>query len=227
MKNRLLVIGVLLIIASMLSACSASILGMIPVRSETTYGQENGAPVEEVVILPTEDTAVVEIADENEPFKNEDDVYSGDLSFAAAEYLEKSAGLVIFHPVDWMISPLEQIGERGAQAALLSPGSTLEQIAEGGARIIITTYKWDPRNDLTAYVDQRRLAWEASGFEILSEEMFTLADGRVFELFRVKVIDGSEVLFSFTTFGEDYVQIVGDGDLVLCEEIIRAIRTIE
>lgn len=226
MKTRLLVLVVLLVGVLSLSACAAWISGVTPVTRETSGGSATGEPVEVYEVPPTEE--IITVPDENIDGQIPT-VDSGDqvMSFSAAEYREESAGLIIYYPVDWSVSPREQIGERGAQAALLSPGSTLEQVAEGGSRIMITTYTWDPKNDLKAYVDQRRVAWEASGFEILSEESLTLSDDRMVELFRVKNSEGGEVLFAFTNAGEDYLQMFGEGDLDLCAEIIRSMAAVE
>ena len=116
------------------------------------------------------------------------------------------------------------IGERGVQAALLSPGSSVEQLADGGTRLFLTTYVWDPKNDLAAYVAQRNLAWEASGFRILGEEELQLTDGRRVVVFTVETIEGSQVLFALLNAGQDYLQISGDGNLELAMEIIRTIR---
>ena len=225
MKTRLLVIGVLLLGVLSLSACAASILGLLPVNREISGDVDPGIPEEVFEILPTED--IIAVPDINTGQLPDESAEEQDLSFIAAEYLEESAGIIIRYPEDWSISPREQIGERGAQAALLSAGSTLEQVAEGGSRIIITTYTWDPKNDLAAYVNQRRLAWEASGFEILSEESFSLAEGRVVQFFRVKTGEGGEVFFAFTNAGEDYLQVFGDGNLELCEEIIRSMKPVK
>ena len=226
MKNLLLVVGLLLIGVVTLSACTASILGFLPVNREIN-GDVDPVVTEDVLDVVPNGEEIAIPADDfvgQNPTENTDEQ---DLSFAAADYLEESAGILIRYPEGWGISPREQIGERGAQAGLLSPGSTLEEIAEGGSRIIITTYTWDPKNDLAAYVDQRRLAWDASGFEILSEESLSLTNGRIVEVFRIKTGEGGEVIFALTNAGEDYLQVFGDGDLDLCTEIIRSMEPVE
>ena len=52
--------------------------------------------------------------------------------------------------------PLNQVGSRGSQGLLFSPGTTAEMIATGGSRLSITIYLWDPKNDLAAYAARRR-----------------------------------------------------------------------
>ena len=145
------------------------------------------------------------------------------LSFTAATYTDESAGFELDYPAEWTLDPSSQIGVRGAQALLLSPGTTLETLADGGARVGITTYVWDPKNDLDAYIAQRKIAWDASGFAISREEQWQLADGRAAYIFIVQTPE-QPAFFLFTTVGEDYLQIGGDGNLPLIEEIAHTVR---
>lgn len=141
-------------------------------------------------------------------------------------YQDGNANIQFAYPQDWTVSPDQVIGERGAQAALLSPGSSLEALTDGGTRIILTTYLWDPKNDLTAYIAQRKIAWEASGFTVLGEESIDLEDNRSLLIFTVVTAEKETVLFAFTNSGENYLQIFGDGDLQLCREIMNTIEPI-
>jgi hypothetical protein len=147
-------------------------------------------------------------------------------SFTAVTYRDETAGFEFDYPANWTLDPSSQVGVRGAQALLLSPGTTPETLAEGGSRVAVTVYLWDPKNDLTAYVAQRRTAWDASGFEVSSESTWTLADGREVKSFIVQVPDQPPAFFLFTTVGEDYLEISGEGDLVLVEEISRTLRPV-
>lgn len=145
------------------------------------------------------------------------------LSFAPATYRDESAGFALEYPADWTLDPSSQVGVRGGQALLLSPGTTPETLADGGTRVSIVTYLWDPKNDLDAYIAQRKIAWEASGFAITREETWQLADGRAAQAFIINTPE-QPAFFLFTTAGEDYLQIGGDGDLALIEEIARTLR---
>jgi hypothetical protein len=145
------------------------------------------------------------------------------LSFTPATYTDESAGFELDYPATWTLDPSSQIGVRGGQALLLSPGTTLETLADGGTRVSITTYLWDPKNDLDAYVAQRKVAWDASGFAITSEEQWQLADGRTAYGFMLQTPEQPTFLL-LTTIGEDYLQIGGEGDLALVEEIARTLR---
>lgn len=51
------------------------------------------------------------------------------LSFTPATYVDESAGFALDYPVEWTVDPSSQIGMRGGQALLLSPGSTAETVA--------------------------------------------------------------------------------------------------
>lgn len=146
------------------------------------------------------------------------------LSFTAAPYRDEAAGFELDRPADWSLQPPASVGSRGTQALLLSPGSTLETLAAEGSRVAITVYAWEPRNDLAAYAAHRRTAWEASGFTFLSEASGRLADGRPAMTYVVQTSDGLRVFFQFTTVGEHYLEISGEGDLTLIEEVARTVR---
>lgn len=146
------------------------------------------------------------------------------LSYESSVFRDDSSGYELEYPSDWTVMPSQPVGERGAQASLLSPGSSVEKAADGGSRLFITTYVWDPKNDLEAYISQRKIAWEASGFVILSEENWQLSDGRKAVDFSIETPEKTKVLFTLTTAGENYLQISADGDLVLCREIIHTLQ---
>lgn len=213
-------IGVLLISSLTISACAGVLIGMVPVQSETNYEITN-EPVEVVETISAETETENSIEETQEPAPEQE------LSFDPVEYFDEAAGIVMYHPADWTVLSRENVGDRGSQAALLSVGSTLEQVAEDGARITLVMYKWDPKNDLAAFVTQRETAWEASGFKFAREESFLMKDGREVVLYMVTVGEGSQALFAFTTAGEDYLQLAGEGDLALCKEIISTIQSLE
>jgi hypothetical protein len=85
-------------------------------------------------------------------------------------------------------------------------------------------YDWDPKGDLGAYVAQRRGAWDASGFKVMNGSMTALADGRPASDFFIEPPDGNLAYFLFTTVGDRYLQLAGEGDLALIETIARTLR---
>ena len=78
-----------------------------------------------------------------------------------------------------------------------------------------TVQLWDPKGDLQAFVDQRMMAWDASGIGVASEESWTLSDGRPARAFVVAGMDGAQGYFFLTTIGDKYLVLSGSGDLAL------------
>lgn len=146
------------------------------------------------------------------------------LPFEPATYRDDANGVEFDYPSDWSLDPNSVIGSRATQAQLLSPGTTAETLAEGGSRLSIVVYDWDPKGDLGAYVAQRRSAWDASGFKVMNGSMTTLADGRPASDFFIETPDGSLSYFLLTPVGDRYLQLAGEGDLALIEAIARTLR---
>ena len=204
-----------------LAACGA------PASAEPTSVSPTVAPPTEQAAAPTEapttapTDAATEVATEVATVAATSE--APQLSFAPATYRDESAGFELDYPAGWTLDPSSQVGVRGGQALLLSPGTTPETLAESGTRVSIVTYLWDPKNDLDAYIAQRKVAWEASGFAITRDVTWDLADGRAAQVFIINTPE-QPAFFLLTTAGEDYLQIGGDGDLALIEEIARTLR---
>jgi len=147
-------------------------------------------------------------------------------AFEAAAYRDDANGFEFDYPADWSVDPNSVIGSRATQAVLLSPGSTAEALAEGGSRLTIVVYDWDPKGDLGAYVAQRRTAWDASGFKVMNGSLTALADGRPASDFFIEPPGGSLSYFLLTPVGDRYLQLAGEGDLALIETIARTLRTL-
>jgi hypothetical protein len=148
-------------------------------------------------------------------------------SFAAATYRDEANGFELDYPAGWSLSPDTQIGSRGSQAQLFSPGATAEQLPAGATRIGITVYLWDPKNDLAAYVDHRKVAWQSGTQTIEAQQEGELADGRHEFDFIVRGADGATAFFLFTTLGDRYLEISGDGDLTLIREVALTLRPLD
>jgi hypothetical protein len=138
-------------------------------------------------------------------------------------YRDESAGFELTYPMDWTLDPSKPIGSRASQALLLSPGTTTETLADGGSRIAIVIYSWDPKNDLSAYVTRRKAAWDASGSTIIEETDLKLAGGRHAVSFIVESTDKQRDFILITTVGEKYLEIAGQGNLALIKEIARTL----
>lgn len=175
---------------------------------------------EQVSVIPTETTP-----SETQPLPTVEQATEEPLKFPLT-YIDSASGIQLSYPEGWTLSDNQVVGERGSQTALLSPGSTLESVAEGGARMILVTYQWDPKNDLDAFINQRKIAWEASGFTIQGDENYDLGNGQKMVVFQIETTDQTKVLFAFTNSGEDYLQLSGDGDLTLCQEILESVMVV-
>jgi hypothetical protein len=120
------------------------------------------------------------------------------------------------------------VGERGSQVLLLSSPdiADLAIVPEGATRVSITVNQWDPKNDLAAFVANRKSAWEASGFTILEEESVKLDLGLDAVRFVTQTPDGLTTAWLFAAVGEQYVTLSGEGDLALAQEMMRYLRPI-
>jgi hypothetical protein len=151
-------------------------------------------------------------------------------AFEATTYRDDQAGFEFDYPVGWTFDPGEH-QSRGYYVQFYSwdwqPGDPIDPLPEGGTVFSITVQLWDPKNDLEAFINQRKLAWDSSGTSILSEERLTLAGDRPAAQFVVQGVDGSQAFFLLTTNGEDYLVLSGNGDLSLLAEIVKTLRPIQ
>jgi len=148
------------------------------------------------------------------------------ISYSAIRFEDLEGKFTFDYPDTWTAELEQVIGDRGSQQLLLSPGSTLEMLAEGGSRIILARYNWDPKNDLAARVTMRKTAWDASGFVILEESTRELEYGRAVVDLLMETPDKQQVLVSLTTIGERYLEIVAEGDIELAKEILSTLASI-
>jgi hypothetical protein len=139
-------------------------------------------------------------------------------------YTDDANAFKLDYPADWTLVPNVIIGSRGSQAQLFSPGTTAETLSAGGTRVTITVYDWDPKNDLKAYVDQRKIAFESSGSTITQEVSDKLTDGRGETHFILKSTGNEPTYVFIATIGEKYLQISGEGDLNLVDAIAHTLR---
>jgi hypothetical protein len=119
------------------------------------------------------------------------------------------------------------VGDRATQAQFLSSPdlANATTLPAGATRVSATVYQWDPKNDLAAYVANRKAAWEGSGFQILEEEQLVLDLGLPAVRLTVQTPE-SQAMFLFAAIGEQYLEVSGEGDLFLVNEIVRRVRPI-
>ena len=170
------------------------------VESGEPGGQES--PLDDQTSADESDQIVVEVA-------------PAALSFEAATYTDANAGFAFDYPAAW--TPDEEVfGDRGHGVQFNDNDYT---------RLAAVVTLWDPKRDLDALIEQRQTGWSLSGMTIISEEAWTLSDGREAQAF---VVEGPEAgifsYFMFTTLGDDYLQFSGGGDLDLLAEIAHTVR---
>ncbi len=146
------------------------------------------------------------------------------LSFTPRVYDAGSEGYQLEYPSDWTAVPVDASNPRASQGQLFSPGSSADTLAEGGTRMAMTVYEWDPKSDLAAFVQQRVAAWQSSGFTIAKHDEGSLQNGQPYSSFVIQTPDDHQAFFLFTTLGEKYLEISGEGNLALAEEIARTVR---
>jgi hypothetical protein len=146
------------------------------------------------------------------------------LSFKAKTYKDVANGFALDYPEDWTLVPTASLGPRAEQAQLLSPGTDVDTLAQGGSRVSITIYQWDPKNDLPRFVAQRKSAWVSSGSTIVTESEGKLLDGRQEMDFVVQTPENPPTFFLFATLGNRYLQVAGEGDLTLASQIAHTLR---
>ena len=148
-------------------------------------------------------------------------------SFESQTYVDETTGFALDYPANWTATQ-STVGDRGSQTVLLSKpelGDAAE-LPAGETRVTVTVNQWDPKNDLAAFVDTRKTAWDASGFTIVEEEEPVLDLGLAANQFVIQTSDGKQVLFLFAAVGDQYVSISGEGDMALVKEIAARLRPI-
>ena len=148
-------------------------------------------------------------------------------SFESQTYVDETTGFALDYPANWTATQ-STIGDRGSQTVLLSKPELADaaELPAGETRVTVTVNQWDPKNDLAAFVDTRKTAWDASGFTIVEEEEPVLDLGLAANQFVIQTADGKQVLFLFAAVGDQYVSISGEGDMALVKEIAARLRPI-
>jgi len=137
--------------------------------------------------------------------------------FEPATYRAESAGFELEYPASWTPSGETVLGDRGSAI----------QFAElGEPRLDATILSWEPVNDLAAFVDTRKQAWDASGFTVQSAEELVLEGDHKAASFVVQTPEGERVFFLLTPLGGRYLQLSGSGDIDLLKAIASTLRVL-
>jgi hypothetical protein len=193
---------ILLIISIALAAC-----GMVEVQGQILNPSESVSSQTAAVQPPTE-------APTSAPT---DTPAPPQLSFEAVTYQDKEAGFAFEYPSDWGIGYTEN----------QSRGKIVQLQDASGPRLDIVVLLWDPKHDLPAFVEVRKIAWESSGITIQQEGSVTLTSGQEAEYYIVEGQDGDQGFFFFSTLGDRYLQLSGNDDVALMEEIAGTVRLFE
>ena len=147
-------------------------------------------------------------------------------SFESQTYINETVGFALDYPVGWLVQETV-VGQRGTQVVFVSSPELFEAttMPEGGSRMSMTIYDWDPKNDLPAYVEKTKNSWASSGFTILEEQALTLDLGLAAVRFKVQSSDTTFPVL-IAAVGEKYLFLSGEGDLVLVNEILVRLRPI-
>jgi hypothetical protein len=210
MKRILLVLSVMM---TLLSACAA------PAATATSVPE-----VTEVFVLPSATEPAS--APTEAPIDGMPSMKLPAPSFDSQTYINGTAGFALDYPASWIIKEVV-IGERGSQVQFLSSPDLADAVTlpEGATRVIAAIYRWDPKNDLAAYVAHQKTAWEASGSKILEEEPVTLELGLPAVQLTVQTPQAT-VVYLVTAIGDQYLVLSGEGDLELAKEIMQRVRPI-
>jgi hypothetical protein len=147
-------------------------------------------------------------------------------SFEAETYINETVGFALEYPAGWTVNEV-MTGDRGTQVQFLSSPelADLGTLPEGETRLSATVYQWDPENDLAAFVENQKNAWDASGFTILEEQQLVLELGLPAVQHTVQTPEAN-VIFLTTAIGDHYLVVSGEGNLELVKEIVQRVRPI-
>ena len=142
-------------------------------------------------------------------------------------YQDAENGFSFDYPAQWAFDGGEQ-HSRGSYVQFYSwdwqPGDMVDSIPAGETVLTVLVNLWDPKNDLEAFIANRKLAWENSGILILVAEPVLLGDDHPARQYIVQGADGMQGFFLFTAIGERYLTLSGSGDLQLLAEISSTLR---
>jgi hypothetical protein len=137
-----------------------------------------------------------------------------------AVYRNSENGFELDYPASWHLD--EQVfGSRGSGALFYIADTDEEPIYSA------VVYLWDPKNNLDAWVDQRRQSWSGSGAAVLLEEELTVADGHRAIQFKLQWLGGQTTNHLYMEVGDRYLELVSSGELGTFAEIIGSLRFVE
>ena len=148
------------------------------------------------------------------------------LSFQPAVYQDDQGRYQISYPASWTVEAAVA-GSRGSYVQFTSwqhePGG-FNEVPEGGTVMQVTIYQWDPKGDLAARLEMRRTSFIDSGNTILEESRFDVPGGPSGVRLLLQNADGSLSPVVLLTLGNYYLELSGEGDQTLLDEIMGTFR---
>lgn len=142
-------------------------------------------------------------------------------------YRDEDLGFAFDYPGGWAIAYQEgQSRGRFFQFARedFQPDPDAGGLPEGEILLQVTVLNWDPKEDLEAFLEVRRQAWDSSGIEVLAEERWSW-DGEIpAATFILKGIDGQQSLIIFTYAGDRYLTFSTTDDFQVVEDAAHTLR---
>lgn len=136
-------------------------------------------------------------------------------------------GYTFDYPSSWMLDAVV-FGSRAPGGYQLTswahePGMVSE-VPPDGTIMNILVQLWEPKADLAAFVENRKMAWDASGIQIVSEETVVLANGQPAVEIVTQSQDSQTSYLLLSTLGENYLVASGNGDIELIRQVARSLR---
>lgn len=148
-------------------------------------------------------------------------VVSGEKNALKATYTNPDSGFSFDYPAEWQMGRQEE-QSRGGFFQLIGPDGDLDDI-----RMQVTVLNWDPKQDLKAFLDVRRTAWDNSGVEIRVEEEWTWAEEIPGKTFLLEGADGSVSQVHFTYLGDRYLEFSTTSEYENLERILETLRLVK
>lgn len=143
---------------------------------------------------------------------------SADDMALGATYTDPELGFAFDYPASWGVGRREQ-QSRGGFVQLIGSEGDLDDV-----RMQLTVLNWDPKQDLEAFLEVRRTAWESSGTEIQNENDWTWSGGVPGKTFRLQGVDGALSQVHFTYLEDRYLEISTTSEYQALEAIIATLR---
>ena len=137
-----------------------------------------------------------------------------------AVYRNSENGFELDYPASWYLD--EQVLGSRASGALFYATETDEEPV-----FTVVIFLWDPKNDLDAWVDQRRQSWSGSNAAVLLEEGLIVAGRQRAVTFELLWQGGQATNHLLMEIGDRYLELVSPGDPGTFDEIISSLRFVE